>query len=194
MRRVKLSFAGLKMDFCDRDKAIKQVEEFAERGTWHPIVVFGPEGCGKTAWLKQATELLRELGFEAIYVDPIHKDFIAHTDVKELVDKFTEVTMEAVGVAQLKLTTLAIDAAKWLISKWGKRRIAILVDDAFQAIGIDKAAMYVKALLSLVEYPPEGCEKIVAIATTSEGLSRREIGRHLWAWIKPIWNMSQKGF
>jgi hypothetical protein len=194
MRRVKLSFAGLKMDFCDRDKAIKQVEEFAERGTWHPIVVFGPEGCGKTAWLKQATELLRELGFEAIYVDPIHKDFIAHTDVKELVDKFTEVTMEAVGVAQLKLTTLAIDAAKWLISKWGKRRIAILVDDAFQAIGLDKAAMYVKALLSLVEYPPEGCEKIVAIATTSEGLSRREIGRHLWAWIKPIWNMSQKGF
>jgi hypothetical protein len=33
MRRVKLSFAGLKVDFCDRDKAIKQVEEFAERGT-----------------------------------------------------------------------------------------------------------------------------------------------------------------
>jgi hypothetical protein len=33
---------------------------------------------------------LRELGYEAIYVDPMRKDFVAHTDVKELVDKFAE--------------------------------------------------------------------------------------------------------
>jgi GTPase SAR1 family protein len=51
MRRVKLSFADLKVDFCDRGRALQQVEEFAERGTWHPIVVFGPEGCGKTAYI-----------------------------------------------------------------------------------------------------------------------------------------------
>ena len=194
MRRVKLSFAkGVEVEFRDRGRAIRQVEEFAERGTRHPVVVFGPEGCGKTAWLKQAAETLRGLGFEAIYVDPMRKDFVAHTDVKELVDKFAEAAADVVGVAQLKLATLAIDAVKWLVSRWKRGRVAVLVDDAFQAIGLDKAAMYVKALLGLVEYPPEGYESIVAIAATSEGLSRREIGRHRWATLRPMWNMSKKG-
>jgi predicted AAA+ superfamily ATPase len=71
--KIKLLFApGLEVEFVDRERAIKQVEEFAEKGTRFPIVVFGPEGCGKTAWLKQATFILRELGFEAIYIDPLH--------------------------------------------------------------------------------------------------------------------------
>jgi hypothetical protein len=194
VKRVRLDFAGLKVEFCDRERAIKQVEEFAERGTWHPVVVFGPEGCGKTAWLKQAAELLRELGYESIYIDPMRKDFVAHTDVKEVVDKFAEAAAEAVGVAEVKLATLAIDAVKWLVSRWRRGKVAVLVDDAFQAIGLDKAAMYVKALLGLTEYPPEGYERIVAVAATSEGTSRWEIGRHRWAEITPMWNMPRRGF
>jgi ABC-type cobalamin/Fe3+-siderophores transport system ATPase subunit len=90
MRRTKLDFVGLEIEFCDRERAIRQVEEFAEKGTWHPLVVFGPEGCGKTSWLKQATEMLKELGYEVIYVDPMRKDFIVHTKAKDLVKKFAE--------------------------------------------------------------------------------------------------------
>jgi hypothetical protein len=182
------------VDSCNRERALQQVKEFAERGTWHPIVVFGPEGCGKTAWLKQTAEMLRELGYEAIYIDPMSKDFIAHTNIEEVVRKLAEAASEAVGIAEVKLATLAIDAVKWLISRWGRGRVAVLVDDVFQAIGIDKAAKYVKALLGLVEYPPEGYEKIVVIAATSEGVSRWEIGRHRWAEITPIWNMGRRGF
>jgi len=194
VKKVKLDFAGLKVEFCDRERALLQVEEFAERGTWHPIVVFGPEGCGKTAWLRQAAELLREVGYEVVYVDPMRRDFIAHTDVEELARKFAEAVADVTGVAGVKLATLAIDAVKWLVSKWRKTNVAILVDDAFQAIGLEKAAVYVKSLLSLTEYPPEGCERVVAIATTSEGTSRAEIGRHRWAFLRPLWNMGKKGF
>jgi methylmalonyl-CoA mutase cobalamin-binding subunit len=195
VKRVRLSFAvGVEVEFCNRERAMRQVEEFAERGTRFPLVVFGPEGCGKTAWLKQATEAFRELGFEAIYVDPIRRDFIARTDVRELVDKLSEAAVEAIGVAQLKLATLAMDAVKWLISRWRRENVAVLVDDAFQAIGLDKAATYVKALLGLVEYPPEGYERVVAIVATSEGVSRAEIGRHRWATIRSMWNMSGRGF
>jgi len=195
VKRVKLSFvSGVEVEFCDRERALQQVEELARRGTRFPIVVFGPEGCGKTAWLKQTAELLRELGYEAIYVDPLRRDFVVRTDVKELVEKFAEAASEAIGVAQLKLATLAIDSVKWLVSKWRRGRVAVLVDDVFQAIGLEKAAMYVKSLLSLVEYPPEGYERVMAIVATSEGFSRWEIGRHLWANIMPMWNMSKKGF
>jgi thymidylate kinase len=127
VKRVKLSFASdVEVEFCDRERALQQVEELARRGTRFPIVVFGPEGCGKTAWLKQATELLRELGYETIYVDPLRREFVARTDVKELVEKFVEAASEAVGVAQLKLATLAIDAVKWLVSKWRRGKVAVL--------------------------------------------------------------------
>ena len=49
MRRVTVRFANLDVEFTDRDRAIKQVIDWGERGTWHPIVIYGPEGCGKSA-------------------------------------------------------------------------------------------------------------------------------------------------
>jgi predicted AAA+ superfamily ATPase len=56
LQRVKLSFAkGLEIEFIDRERAIKQVYEIGEKGTRCPVIVYGPEGCGKTAWLKQAS-------------------------------------------------------------------------------------------------------------------------------------------
>jgi AAA+ ATPase superfamily predicted ATPase len=193
--KIKLSFApGLEIEFVDRERALKQVEELAEKGTRFPIVVFGPEGCGKTAWLKQATFILRELGFEAIYIDPLHRDFIANTDTSEAVKRLAEATSEVINVAQVKLATLALDILKDLISRWRKKRVAILIDEVFQAIGLDKTQIYVKSLLNLIEYPPASYEAIVSIIATSEGITRGKIGRHLWALLKPMWNMSKSGF
>ena len=195
MRRVKLLFAPrLEIEFTDREEAIQQVKEFAEEGTRLPVVVFGPEGCGKTSWLKQAVEVLKELGFDTIYIDPVRKDYVAYTDVRDIFDRLSEVTAEAIGVAQVKLATLAIDLAKELIGRWRKRRIAILVDDVFQAIGLEKAETYVKSLLGLIEYPPASYEKIVAVVATSEGITRERVGRHRWAELRAMWNMYREGF
>jgi energy-coupling factor transporter ATP-binding protein EcfA2 len=184
----------LEVEFADRDKALQQVLEWSERGTRFPIVVFGPEGCGKTAWLKQAAGILREKGYEVVYVDPMHREYLVHTDVKEVAEQFAKAAAEAVGTAELKLASLAIDAVKELLKAWRRKNVAVLVDEAFQAIGLERAAAYVKSLLNLIEYPPESYEKIVAVAATSEGLSRKEIGRHLWAELAPMWNMSREGF
>ena len=194
-KKVKLLFtSGLEVEFVDRERALKQVEELAEKGTRFPIVVFGPEGCGKTAWLKQATFILRELGFEAIYIDPLGRDFIANTEIKEVVKKLAEAAAEVISVAQVKLASLALDIIKDLISIWKKKRVAILVDEVFQAIGLDRAEIYVKSLLNLIEYPPASYEAIVSIVATSEGTTRSKIGRHLWALLKPMWNISKSSF
>jgi energy-coupling factor transporter ATP-binding protein EcfA2 len=194
MARVKLKLAGLEVEFADRDRALAQAAEWAERGTWQPIVVFGPEGCGKTSWLKQTAEILKSLGFEVLYVDPLRKDYVAYTDAKGVLEKLAEAAAEVTGIAQLKLATLAVDLAKELIGRWGKKRVAVLVDDAFQAIGLDKAETYVKSLLGLIEHPPASYERIVAIAATSEGVSRERIGRHRWAELRAMWNMNREGF
>jgi hypothetical protein len=189
IKKVKLLFTPeLEIEFIDREKALKQVEELATKGTRYPIVIFGPEGCGKTAWLKQAIEVLREAGYDTIYIDPIHKAFIAYSDVKDIVKKLEDAS------AEVKLATLVIDAVKELINVWKREKIAVLVDEVFQAIGLDKAEIYVKSLLNLIEYPPRSYERMVIIVATNEGVTRRKIGRHRWASLRPMWNMSRKGF
>jgi Archaeal ATPase. len=178
----------------DRDRALAQVVEWAEKSTRWPVVVFGPEGCGKTAFLRQAAEALRELGYDVFYIDPLHRFFIAHTEAGEVVRRLAEAASEAFGIAQLKLATLALDVGRELLERWGRRRVAILVDEVFQAVGLDKAGIYVKSLLNLIEYPPRSYEGIVAVVATSEGVTRGEIGRHRWAELTPMWNMPREGF
>ncbi len=194
VERIKLHLApDIEVQFTDRELALRKIEEWAGKSTRHPQVVFGPEGCGKTAWLRQSAVLLKELGFHVIYVDVLHRHFQAHTDVKEVARRLAEAAAEAVGRAEIKLATLAIDLAKLLIAR-RRRKIAVLVDDVFQAIGLDKAAIYVKGLLGLIEYPPQSVDAIVVVVATSEGVTRREIGRHRWADLTPIWNMPKEGF
>jgi energy-coupling factor transporter ATP-binding protein EcfA2 len=195
VRRIRLNLLpGLEVEFTDRDGALRQVEDWAREGTRWPIVIFGPEGCGKSAFLRQAAAMLRELGYDVVYVDPLHRFFAAHTDVNEVVRRLADAASEAFGVAQLKLATLAIDAVKELLARWGRKRVAVLVDEVFQAIGVDKAGIYVKSLLNLIEYPPRSYEGIVAVVATSEGVTRGEIGRHRWAHLTPMWNMAKEGF
>jgi len=194
-KRVKLSFVpGFEVEFSDRDRAVQQVVEWGEKSTWHPVVVFGPEGCGKTAWLKQAVEVLKEQMFDVVYVNPLHREYFAYTDVKEVVEKIAEVVADVTGYAPIKLADLAVFLVNQLLKRWRKKRVALLVDDVFQGIGLDKAEIYTKMLLNIIEYPPGPYEKIVVIVATSEGMSRWRIGRHRWAEIMPMWNMSRKGF
>ena len=195
MRKVKLPLVpGLDVEFVDRDAALRQVADWADRGTRFPVVIYGPEGCGKTAFLRQAATMLRDLGYDAIYVDVARVDFVAHTDVADVAKRLIDAAAETSGVAQLKLANLAIDVVRELLDRWGRRRVAVLVDEAFQAIGVEKAGLYVKSLLSLIEYPPGDYERIVAVAATSEGLSRREVGRHRWGRLMMMWNMAKEGF
>jgi len=195
MRKIKLVFTrDVEIDFSDREKALKQIYEVSEKGTSYPLIIYGPEGCGKTSLLKQAAEIFREQGFETFYINPLQRDFIAHTNVQDLIKRFVETLSEAVGVAQLKLASLAIFVVRELLTRWRRRRIAVLIDDVFQAVGLDKAETYVKELLGLIEHPPASYDNIVAIMATSEGVTRERIGRHRWAILRPMWNMSREGF
>ena len=71
---------GVETVFVDRDRALAQLEEWAEKSTAYPVVIFGPEGCGKTAFLRQAASALREFGFEVFYLHPLDRVFSADVD------------------------------------------------------------------------------------------------------------------
>jgi len=195
VKKVRLELApGLEVEFTDRDRAVEQVYELAEKGTRLPVVVFGPEGCGKTAWLIQAVEVLKDLGYGVVYFNPLRKRFEAEVGVEDLRRKALEVVREASSeLALAKMVWRVVDLALEAL-RLGRKRLAVVVDDAFHLIGARESSLLVKGLLELIEYPPANYESLVVIAATSEGFSRREIGKHMWASLKAMWNMPREGF
>jgi len=195
LRRVRLRFArGVEIEFVDRDRAIRQVSGIAEKGTRFPLVVYGPEGCGKTALLRQAGVILEEHGYSVVYVDPLAE---AVGDALHYTGSLRDIVREVLGLFPEPYSRLA-DAAIRIIGEAMKRlrrpRVALLLDDLFQAVGPGAAERYVKALLNLIEYPPGDYENIVVLVSSSEGATRRTIGRHSWASPRLLWNMDREGF
>ncbi|ABO07900.1 ATP-binding protein [Pyrobaculum calidifontis] len=195
MKRIKLIFAGRDVEFTDRDVALEQIAKLAERGTYTVHVVYGPEGCGKTALLKQAKAVLEEeFGYHVLYANPLAKrteEILQYSpSARELVEKAFSVFSDPLA----KAVDLVINVAGWIIQKFHKAKVAVLMDDIFQAIGVENAEAYVKALLNLIEWPPAEYDKIVVLVASSEGITRERVGRHRWATIKVMWNMSKDGF
>ncbi len=195
MKRIKVEIApDVETEFVDRDRALAQVAEWAEKSTRWPVVIFGPEGCGKTAFLRQAASGLRELGYDVFYLHPIDKVFSAEVDDPDVKTLFVDLVRKTLEDERWGRLALAVFDLTREILKKRRRKIAIIVDDVFQVIGLDKAAAYVKGLLNMIEHPVYRYEKIVVLVATSEGVSREEIGRHRWADIMPMWNMPREGF
>ena len=195
MKRIRVDIApGVETEFVDRDHALAQLAEWAEKSTRWPIVIFGPEGCGKTAFLRQAASGLRELGYDVFYLHPLDRVFAAEVDDPDVKTLFTDLVRKTLEDERWGRLALAVfDLTREILRK-RRRKIAIIADDVFQAIGLDKAATYVKGLLNMIEHPVYKYEKIVVLVATSEGVSRSEIGRHRWADIMPMWNMPKGGF
>jgi hypothetical protein len=194
VKRIKLEFApGVETEFVDRDRALAQVAEWAERGTRFPIVIFGPEGCGKTAFLRQAASGLRELGYDVFYLHPLDRVFAAEVDDPDVKSLFVDLVRKTLEDERWGRLALAVFDLVREVLKKRRRKIAVIADDVFQAIGLDKAAAYVKGLLNMIEHPVYRYENIVVLVATSEGVTR-EIGSHFWAELTPMWNMPQNGF
>jgi len=195
VKRITLQIThGLQVEFTDRERALQQVEELAERGTRFPVVIFGPEGCGKTAFLRQAAYMLKELGYEVFYLHPLDGVFTADVDDVDVKNLFADLVKQTMADERWGRIALAVfDLTRELLRR-RRRKVAIIADDVFQAIGLDKAAAYVKGLLNMIEHPQYEYEKIVVLVATSEGVTRGEIGRHRWARLMPMWNMSREGF
>ncbi len=194
MRRVKLTFAGREVEFVDREVALRQLEWIAERGNTHPLVVYGPEGCGKTALLRQARAVLEDYGYHVVYVDPLAREV---GEVLQFTSSLRGVVRDVFRLfpePYSRIVDVAISVAGHAMRSLSRPRIAVLMDDIFQAVGVDKAEIYVKALLNLIEYPPSAYEKAVVLVTSSEGVTAERVGRHRWADMYIMWNMAREGF
>jgi len=195
VKRIRVSFAGLEVEFVDRERALEQVRELGERGTFPVYVVYGPEGCGKTAFLKQAKAILEEeYGYHVIYTNPLAKKAEEVLQYSPSAEGIVKEVLSATPDPWGKMVDVTIVIASWIIKRIRRSRVAVLMDDIFQAVGVENAEAYVKALLNLIEWPPAEYDRVVVLVASSEGVTRERVGRHSWATIKVMWNMSQSGF
>jgi len=194
VKRIKLRFEDLQIEFTDRDRALRQATKWADEGTGIPVVIFGPEGCGKTAFLLQAAAMLRELDYDVFYLHPLDRVFEAEVEEVDVKRAFLDLAQRALAEDTLDRVEWAVFDFIREVLKRRRRKVAVVADDVFQAIGLNKAAAYIKGLLNTIEHPLYNYENIVALVATSEGLTRYEIGRHRWAELTPMWNMPMKGF
>jgi len=123
LKKVKPFAPGLEVEFIDREKGIEQIFERAERGTWKPVVVFGPEGCGKTSLLLQAAEILREQGYSVIYFNPLRRRFEADVGIESIKQQILERLRQVSTEHEFaKLIWLVIDDALEIL-KHGEKRL-----------------------------------------------------------------------
>ncbi len=195
MRRVRLRFAGgVEVEFADRDRALAQVREVAERGTYPVYVMYGPEGCGKSALFMQARVVLEGYGYNVIHVNPMAGEGL---EALAYTPSLRDIVVEALRLfpdTHSRVVDVALSAAGMALRRLRKPRLALLMDDVFQAVGLDRAERLVKTLLNLIEYPPGDYDRIVVLVASSEGVTWRRVGRHRWASIYTMWNMSEEGF
>ena len=97
MKRIKLRFEDLQIEFTDRDRALRQATEWADKGTGIPVVIFGPEGCGKTAFLLQAAAMLRELDYDIFYLHPLDRVFEAEVEEVDVKRAFLDLAQRALA-------------------------------------------------------------------------------------------------
>jgi len=136
-------------------------------GTYSVYIVYGPEGCGKTALFRQAVEVLRNYGYEVVYVNPITRtfgDMILYTpSIRGVVEGVFRLFPDPYS----RIVDAAINVVRDVVRRFSRPKVALLVDDMFQAVGFNRAEAYVKALLNIIEYPPADYENIVVILTGS---------------------------
>ena len=189
MKRVKTVFAGRVVEFVDRDRALEQITGIAERGTRFPLVIYGPEGCGKTALLRQVKAILEDHGYNVVYTNPMagrESEMLAYTP------SIRDIAREALRLfpdPYSRVVDAAISVASGVMRRLRRPRVAVLMDDIFQAVGPGNAERYVK-----IEYPPGDYDRVVVLVASSEGVTRDRVGRHSWADLYIMWNMPWEGF
>jgi len=137
---------------------------------------------------------LKERDYAVVHVNPLAETIEGKFSVTEELKEPTNEISTYLLKDTSKLIEKAIELLYTTIRRNIRKKIALLVDDAFQTIELDKAETLVKSLLNMIEYPSIKYENIVILVASSEGITRERIGRHRWADLFIMWNMPKEGF
>ncbi len=197
--RVYIEELNRYVNFVDRVLEIEKLFDVVRRGTVFPLVIYGSEGCGKTALLRY---IVKEVSgwdnYVVVYVDALEQFdiekaiFSTHREVLEFVQHILSIPIGST-LARTVMSLISRLAKKIsLIDK----KVLVVIDDVYRAIGFEDVERYTKSLYEWIGYLHEkyGVDRVAIVMTTSEGVSKRLLARHTYVSIEMLWNLSRDGF
>ena len=184
--------------FIDRLLEIEALRSLSYRGTYLPVYIYGPEGCGKSRLLK---EFIESFDGVAIYIDALEardprKAVRLNSSLRIGYEAIKSIASTVSGDIGRFLAERIVEILEGLSAKisFSGRNIVIAIDDVTRSIGVEKVEWYLKWLYEQSKriYRELTPKSVAIIATTSEGLSLRSIIKHTYTNIKLIWNLSYK--
>jgi len=186
-----------KVPFINREEELKVLREYAERGFYPILLIYGPEGCGKTRLLKEFIKSIEETSdYIIVYVDAQNvgslKDAVyAPPLLLEAFSSLVESISEPVGKFSARMLPYVFK--KFFEKRLRNKHVIIAVDDVARPLGVDVIESYVKTMLNLLEWiVDKGAESAFIVATTSEGLSLSLLARHSYVSLSEVWNLSRE--
>lgn len=100
--------------------------------------------------------MLEERGYSAVYVGPLQRDV---GDALVYSDSLRDTVREALRATPQSYPSIVdiavyLALAAYIVRRVSGPRLALLLDDVLQAIGLERVEEYIKALLNLIEHPP----------------------------------------
>ncbi len=188
------------IQFVDRKQELNQLTDLAFKGYPFPIAIYGPEGCGKTTLLKVLIEhISRYSDVVALYVDALEEKELNRailapsTSIWSILESFSSLIPIGVNLAKNIMSLIRLIYERISLKN---KKLVIVVDDVYRAIGFEDVDRYTKMLYEWIGYLHQkyDIESVCIVLTTSEGVSKRILSRHTYVHIYMIWNLPRKGF
>ncbi len=187
--------------FVDRVEELGKLLDYAEKGFYPILAVYGSEGCGKTRLLKEFIDRVRgREDFVAVYIDALeHQDvgraLYVSTSIASVVQEVASLASIPVGKFLATNVSRILQLAEERIRFRGKH-VVIAVDDVVRSVGLETVDVYVKNLLNVVEDLLWRCgaASVFVVISTSEGLSRYVLAKHRYSYDRLLWNLDRDSF
>ncbi len=196
----KVYIYGRGICFSDRELEYKWFLEKIKKYNTLPLIIYGPEGCGKTTLLKYLLYRLDKIDYTTIYINALAENpldilYVNRVDSSTLIGEVA--SLMELPFAKLLSTILSkVVEMLWRRFRGFGKGLVIVIDDVYKAIGLENVERYTKLVYEWItwKFPRYHIDNLLIIITTSEGVSKRILSRHSYLRIVMIWNLDFKGY
>ncbi len=196
----KIAFPNKNICFSNRDYEVEAITSILDKYNAFPLIIYGPEGCGKTTLFKYLVYRVSKLGYLSIYIDALAHGVERIVYPSNIASLFKKVLGEVLdsSLTGSSISYKVIDLVKTLLDtiKARKKGLFLVVDDVYKAIGLDNVDRYTKMVYEWISWslPRLGVRKALVVILTSEGVSKRILSKHTYLVIDMLWNIGYNGF